>query len=81
MVSNHEPRNLGASYPDASGVSVGENMDKEKRGEEQLPADFMAQVESHIVALGSGNDKASQEGAYRLWMLAVSKVSARLTRV
>lgn len=41
----------------------------------ELPADFMGQVESHLVAMSGGNDKAMQEGAYRLWMLAVSKVT------
>lgn len=40
----------------------------------ELPADFLGQVESHILALSGGNDKAMQEGAYHLWMLAVSKV-------
>ena len=47
----------------------------EPTGQAELPADFMGQVESHLVAMSGGNDKAMQEGAYRLWMLAVSKVT------
>ena len=45
----------------------------------ELPEDFLPQVEAQLVAVAGGTDKAMQQGAYRLWMLAVSKVRAHLT--
>jgi len=41
----------------------------------ELSADYHAKVEAQIVAVSGGNDKMNQEGAYQLWMLAVSTVS------